>query len=228
MRAASARLVVERAQREARGKPHETARTTPRPRATLPPGRRVRENYSSRHAPGGSLPCCLTPRGRRFRFRPPPRRRSRSSRRAPSAAPGSSGAGAARCRSVRPTRTPRSSSGLSPEPAGRLRSPATEPVLRLGHCQVSSFPFTQVHQRGHKGDFFQREDRVTKSKVHDLPFSFMKRERCEELCESRVMVLPENTSVPAGVRSTLNLVQSHSQGPIWVAKTVTEIRNKTP
>ena len=48
-------------------------------------------------------------------------------------------------------------------------------VLRLGDCQVSSFPFTQVHQRGYKGDFFQREDRVIKSKVHDLLFSFMKR-----------------------------------------------------
>ncbi|XP_074893076.1 uncharacterized protein LOC142035125 [Buteo buteo] len=110
-----------------------------------------------------------------------------------------------RC-SVRPTRTPPSSSGLSPEPAGRLRSPTTGPVLRLGDCQLSSFPFTRVHQRGHKGDFFQREERVIKSEVHGLPFSFMKRERCEELCESRVTVLPENTSVPAGVRSTLDLV----------------------
>ncbi|XP_040984980.1 E3 ubiquitin-protein ligase ZNF598-like, partial [Aquila chrysaetos chrysaetos] len=129
---------------------------------------------------------------------------------------------------------------------------------RLGNCQVSSFRFTQAHHRGHKGDFFQREDRVIKSKVHYLLLSFVKRfcfldlpgtsqsrrlelqrytltgiifgfrERCEELCESRVTVLPENTSVPAGVRSTLDLVQSHSQGPIWVAKTVTEIQNKTP
>ncbi|XP_069653723.1 uncharacterized protein [Haliaeetus albicilla] len=201
----------------------------------------------------------------RFR-RPAPARRGTPR---PAPAPGS----ARRRRSVRPTRTPPSSSGLFPEPAGRVRSPATGPVLRLGHCQVSSFPFTQVHQRGHKGDFFQREDRVIKSKVHDLLFCFMKRwsrlwvartrilelqfcfldlpgtsqsrrlelqhytltgiifcfrERCEELCESRVMVLPENTSVPAGVRSTLDLVQSHSRGPIWVNKTVTEIRNKTP
>ncbi|KAM9629459.1 uncharacterized protein ACIBXB_016416 [Morphnus guianensis] len=146
-------------------------------------------------------------------------------------------------------------------------------VLRLGNCQVSSFPFTQVHHRGHKGDFFQREDRVIKSKVHYLLVSFRKRwsclwvdltrilelqfcflelpgtsqsrrlelqhytltgiifcfrERCEELCKSRAMVLAENTSAPAGVRSTLDLVQSHSQGPVWVAKTVTEIRNKTP
>ncbi|XP_069660626.1 uncharacterized protein [Haliaeetus albicilla] len=112
---------------------------------------------------GTPLPFPPTPTPAQPQFPPSPQRRSRQLRRAPAAAP---------C--VRHG-TPPSSSGLSPEPAGRLRSPATGPVLRLGHCQVSSFPFTQVHQRGHKGDFFQREDRVIKSKVHDLPFSFMKR-----------------------------------------------------
>ncbi|XP_049679615.1 uncharacterized protein LOC126048509 isoform X2 [Accipiter gentilis] len=32
-----------------------------------------------------------------------------------------------------------------------------------------------TRERGHKGDFFQREDRVIKSQDHDLLFSFMKR-----------------------------------------------------
>ncbi|KAM9585623.1 uncharacterized protein ACIBXB_007810 [Morphnus guianensis] len=196
----------------------------------------------------------------------PPRRRSRSPRRAPSAAPGSSGA----------LPPPPLRHGAAPPP---LRASDTDPAVLLG-----AFPGTRraiaqprhgarVHHRGHKGDFFQREDRVIKSKVHYLLVSFRKRwsclwvdltripelqfcfldlpgtsqsrrlelqrytltgiifcfrERCEELCESRAMVLAENTSAPAGVRSTLDLVRSHSQGPVWVAKTVTEIRNKTP
>ncbi|XP_040974264.1 translation initiation factor IF-2-like [Aquila chrysaetos chrysaetos] len=158
---ASARLVGERAQREARGKP--PARTTPRPRATLLPGRRVRENYSSRHAPGGSPSLLPDPAGTPLPFPPTPRRRTCNPRRgygqlrrAPAAGSGQSppplrhgaapparlrlraapaaaaparhGAAPPRCRSVRPTRTPPSSSGLSPGPAGRLRSPATGPA----------------------------------------------------------------------------------------------------
>ncbi|XP_069649123.1 skin secretory protein xP2-like [Haliaeetus albicilla] len=242
-------------------------RGTPRP-APAPGSARRRRSGTARHPPPGSGSGQRPPPPLRHGAAPPARLRLRAAPAA--AATARRGPAAAPCVRHGPRRPP---SGLSPEPAGRLRSPVTGPVLRLGHCQVSSFPFTQVHQRGHKGDFFQREDRVIKSKVHDLPFSFMKRwsrlwvaltrilelqfcfldlpgtsqsrrlelqhytltgiifccrERCEELCESRVMVLPENTSVPAGVRSTLDLVQSHSQGPIWVAKTVTEIRNKTP
>ncbi|KAM9654761.1 uncharacterized protein ACIBXB_006824 [Morphnus guianensis] len=256
---------------------------------------------------GTPLPFPPTPTPAQPQSPPSPQRRSGQLRRAPAAGSGTArhpppgsgqrpppprrhGSASPRGRSARPTQTPPSSSGLSPGPAGRLRSPATGPAParscgteilnktpehqweakkqalrlwneRLGNCQVSSFRFTQVHHRGHKGDFFQREDRVIKSKVHYLLLSFRKsshrfcfldlpgtsqsrrlelqhytltgiifcfRERCEELCESRAMVLAENTSAPAGVRSTLDLVPSHSQGPVWVAKTVTEIRNKTP
>ncbi|XP_040975351.1 basic proline-rich protein-like [Aquila chrysaetos chrysaetos] len=80
-------------------------------------------------------------------------------------------------------------------------------ALRLWNerCRESSYfeeLLTGVHHRGHRGDFFQREDRVITSEVHYLLLSFVKRERCEELCESRVMVLPENTSVPG--RSSIN------------------------
>ena len=79
-------------------------------------------------------------------------------------------------------------------------------------CEAFAAPYGQATQTNFK---------------EEVPYPFS-RERCEELCESRAMALPENPSVPAGVRSTLDLVQSHSQGPIWVAKTVAEIRNKTP
>ncbi|KAM9614601.1 uncharacterized protein ACIBXB_021532 [Morphnus guianensis] len=65
-----------------------------------------------------------------------------------------------------------------------LRASDTDPAVLLG-----AFPGTRraiaqprhgarVHHRGHKGDFFQREDRVIKSKVHYLLLSFRKRWSC--------------------------------------------------
>ncbi|XP_040979395.1 basic proline-rich protein-like [Aquila chrysaetos chrysaetos] len=67
---------------------------------------------------GTPLPFPPTPTPAQPQSPPSPQRRSGQLRH---------GAAPPRCRSVRPTRTPPSSSGLSPGPAGRLRSPATGP-----------------------------------------------------------------------------------------------------
>ncbi|XP_069626108.1 uncharacterized protein [Haliaeetus albicilla] len=224
---------------------------------------------------GTPLPFPLTPTPAQPQFPPSPQRRSGQLRRAFAARLRHGAAPPARLRlRAAPAAAAPARHGPAAAPCvrhGPRRPPRGFPRNPPADCAAP--PRGPVHQRGHKGDFFQREDRVIKSKVHDLIFSCMKRwsrlwvaltrilelqfcfldlpgtsqsrrlelqhytltgiifcfrERCEELCESTVMVLPENTSVPAGVRSTLDLVQSHLQGPIWVAKTVTKIRNKTP
>ncbi|XP_074881126.1 uncharacterized protein LOC142029861 isoform X3 [Buteo buteo] len=144
---------------------------------------------------GTPLPFPPAPTPAQPQFPPSPPRPPPARLRAAPAAPPRHGPAAAPCVRHGPRRPAR---GFPRNPPGDCAAPPRGPV----------------HQRGHKGDFFQREERVIKAEVHDLPFSFMKRERCEELCESRVTVLPENTLVPAGVRSTLDLVQSHLQGPI--------------
>ncbi|XP_049679613.1 uncharacterized protein LOC126048508 isoform X6 [Accipiter gentilis] len=57
-----------------------------------------------------------------------------------------------------------------------------DPAVLLGAFPGTRRPTAQprhgarsTRERGHKGDFFQREDRVIKSQDHDLLFSFMKR-----------------------------------------------------
>ncbi|XP_049653375.1 undifferentiated embryonic cell transcription factor 1-like [Accipiter gentilis] len=140
---ASARLVGERAQREARGKPRETGNAPesdlvglrgPRGlhRAREPrccPAAESAKNYSSRHAPGGSLPCCLTPRGRRFRSPPPPHAGAAAVPAEPPAplrvAPARRGPAAAPCVQHGPRRPPR---GFPRDPPADCAAPPRGPV----------------------------------------------------------------------------------------------------
>ncbi|XP_074881127.1 uncharacterized protein LOC142029861 isoform X4 [Buteo buteo] len=105
---------------------------------------------------GTPLPFPPAPTPAQPQFPPSPPRPPPARLRAAPAAPPRHGPAAAPCVRHGPRRPAR---GFPRNPPGDCAAPPRGPV----------------HQRGHKGDFFQREERVIKAEVHDLPFSFMKR-----------------------------------------------------
>ncbi|KAM9609798.1 uncharacterized protein ACIBXB_000617 [Morphnus guianensis] len=159
------------------GSPPATAQAAPTSPGPPPPG-----TFAVRGAPG---PAHLLPQGSRSPAtapllpglppapprplpRQPPLSREGPSPSASLPAPGAPPAPARSCGTQIPNKTPEHQWEVQKQ-ALRLWNERCPSKMTLDEL------FTGVHHRGHKGDFFQREDRVIKSKVHYLLLSFRKR-----------------------------------------------------